>query len=57
MKQSRLKSIWFFGTCLVGITIYALFKDAFGVAVISSGSVAGIVAYYLKMETERKSLN
>jgi len=55
MKQTRVKTVWFFGICLFIIAMCSIFTEMNGVALSATVAIAGIVAYYTQHETNRKS--
>jgi len=55
MKQTRLKTVWFFGTISAILCGAAIYNKMEAVAVVLAGVIGGIIAKYNHDETKRPS--
>lgn len=55
MKQTRFKTVWFFGIIISLLTGYSIYKDMNEVALIGVAALSGIIAKYSHDETKRPS--
>ena len=57
MKQTRLKTVWFFGISIALLSAYSIYKEMPQIAVIGVAALGGIVSHYMHSETKRPSKN